>query len=36
MIEWAKRHPWLTFWIIIFALSTVDNIVANIINAFGK
>lgn len=31
MTEWCMAHPWLTFWIIIVALTVVDNIANNVL-----
>ena len=33
MSEWAMAHPWLTFFVAVWALCVLDSIVANICRA---
>ena len=31
MAEWCMAHPWLTFFLILFALVVLDNVIGNIL-----
>lgn len=33
MMGWCTSHPWLTFWIAMFAIAAMDNVIANITKA---
>jgi len=36
MKEWALAHPWMTFFIVIFALMVLDSIQVNVANYFFR